>query len=227
LLHVEEPANGKITINFDEMSKNLRHEIKNYELAKINYKTVVASLKGQHPNILSATLEKNPDELYVLTVKVAYEFLPETIETIMFDKREISGEESEQIAVKNMKNYLHNIKDQISSLTNMNVTTGDIDDSSNPFEVFVKVPHPKTVFTWGMNLQKPANSTMKCQFYLYNSVTKDRKSTKSVPEDGIFINHSSDSCYVEMRFIADQEEGYDHVIFSLKDKWRGTYLISM
>lgn len=94
MLHVEEPAAGKISINFDEMSKNLRHEIVNYELAKINYKTVVASLKGQHPNILSATLDKNPDELYVLTVKVAYEFLPETIETIIFDKREISGEES-------------------------------------------------------------------------------------------------------------------------------------
>jgi hypothetical protein len=25
LLHVEEPAPGKISINFDEMSKNLRH----------------------------------------------------------------------------------------------------------------------------------------------------------------------------------------------------------
>jgi hypothetical protein len=38
------------------MSKNLRHEIVNYELAKINYKTVVAGLKGQHPNILTASL---------------------------------------------------------------------------------------------------------------------------------------------------------------------------
>ena len=93
-------------------------------MAKINYKTVVASLKGQHPNILSATLEKNADELYVLTVKVCYEFLPETIETIFFDKKEISEEESKQIAVKNMKNYLQNIKEQISSLTNMNATSG-------------------------------------------------------------------------------------------------------
>lgn len=84
----------------------------------------MGSLKGQHPNILTASLEKNPDELYVLTIKVSYEFLPETIETIIFDKREISGEESEQIAIRNMKNYLQNIKEQISSLTNMNATSG-------------------------------------------------------------------------------------------------------
>lgn len=64
-----------------------------------------------------------------MTVKVSYEFLPETVETIMFDKREISAEESELIAVKNMKNYLQNIKEQISSLTNLNATSGEIDDS--------------------------------------------------------------------------------------------------
>lgn len=126
-----------------------------------------------------------------------------------------------------MKNYLHNIKEQISSLTNMNVTSGEIDDSQNPFEVFVRIPHPKTVFTWGLNLQKPSSNTLKGHFYLYNSATKDKKNTKMIPDDGVFINHNSDSCYVEMRFLADQEEGYDHVVFSLKDKWRGTYLISM
>lgn len=98
-------------------------------------------MKGQHPNILSAKLEKNPDELFVLTIKVSYEFLPETVETIMFDKREISVEESEEIAVKNMKNYLHNIKEQVASLTNMSATSGDIDSSMSTFEVFVKMPH--------------------------------------------------------------------------------------
>ncbi len=165
--------------------------------------------------------------MFVLTVKVAYEFLPETVEKIIFDKREISGEESEQIAVKNMKNYLQNIKEQISSLTNMNVTSGEIDESANPFEVFIRIPHAKTVFTWGLNLQKPTSNTLKGSFNLYNSATKEKKNTKMIPDDGIFINHNGDLCYVEMRFMADQEEGYDHVIFSLKDKWKGTYLISM
>jgi len=41
-------------------------------LNKINYKTVEASLKGLHPNILKSSLGKNPDELYVLTVTVSY-----------------------------------------------------------------------------------------------------------------------------------------------------------
>jgi hypothetical protein len=101
-----------------------------------------------------------------------------------------------------MKNYLQNIKEQISSLTNMNATSGTIDDSLNQFEVFVKIPHPKTVFSWGMNLQKPGNNVLKCQMFLYNSTTKERKNTKSIPEDGVFLNHNSDSCYVEMRFFA-------------------------
>ena len=69
----------------------------------------------------------------MLTIKVSYEFLPETVEKIIFDKREISAEESDQIAVKNMKNYLENIKEQISSLTNMNAISGEIDDSNSPF----------------------------------------------------------------------------------------------
>jgi hypothetical protein len=134
---------------------------------------------------------------------VAYEFLPETIETIMFDKREISADESELIAVKNIRNYLQNIKSQISSLTNLNATSGQIDDGISPFEVFVKMPHEKTVYTWGLNLSKPSTTLLKGQFYLYNSTTKDRKDTKSIPEEGVFLNHSSDSCYVEMRFFAE------------------------
>lgn len=44
----------------------------NHELSKVNYKTIEASLKGLHPNILKANLAKNPDELYVLTVSVTY-----------------------------------------------------------------------------------------------------------------------------------------------------------
>lgn len=71
-----------------------------------------------------------------------------------------------------MKNYLQNIKEQIGSLTNMSAITGEIDDSMSPFEVFVKIPHPKTVFTWGLNLSKPSSTNMKCQMILYNSTTK-------------------------------------------------------
>lgn len=80
-----------------------------------------------------------------------------------------------------MKNYLQNIKEQISSLTNLNATSGQIDDSISPFEVFVKMPHERTVYTWGLNLSKPSGQVLKGQFYLYNSTTKERKDTKSIP----------------------------------------------
>jgi hypothetical protein len=54
----------------------------------------------------------------------------------------------------------------------MNAVNGQIDDGISPFEVFVKIPHPKTVFTWGLNLTKPGSTTLKAQFILYNSTTK-------------------------------------------------------
>ena len=83
------------------------------------------------------------------------------------------------------------------------------------------------MYTWGLNLQKPNSTTLKGQMFYYNSATKEKKNSKAIPEDGVFLNHSNDSCYIELRFFSDQEEGFDHVIFSLKDKWRGTYLVSI
>jgi|JI61114BRNA_FD_contig_41_1693849_length_568_multi_2_in_0_out_0_2 hypothetical protein len=77
----------------------------------------------------------------------------------------------------------------------MHATSGELSDSVNPFEVFVKIPHSKTVFTWGLNLRKPNGTQLKCQMYYYNSITKERKNSKVIPDDGIFLNHNNDSCY--------------------------------
>lgn len=46
-------------------------------------------------------------------ITVSYEFLPEIVEEIIFGKREIKPEESEDIAVNNLKNYLRNLKEQV------------------------------------------------------------------------------------------------------------------
>lgn len=62
----------QINISFDELDQNLRHEVIDHELTKINYKTVEASLRGLHPHILKASLARNPDELYVLAITVNY-----------------------------------------------------------------------------------------------------------------------------------------------------------
>lgn len=126
LLNVSEVGPNKvpsmliqITICFDELTENLRHEVVNHDLTKINYKTVEASLKGMHPNILKSSLSKNPDELYVLTVTVSYQFLPEIKEEIIFSKREIKAEETEEAAVRSMKNYLKNLKEQVDIQSNI------------------------------------------------------------------------------------------------------------
>lgn len=74
---------------------------------------MVSSLKQQHPQILKASLAKNPDELFVLTITVNYEFLPEIREDIIFDKREIKPEEIEETNIRNMKNYLRNMREQV------------------------------------------------------------------------------------------------------------------
>ena len=87
----------------------------------------------------------------------------------------------------------------------MNAISGDLDDSISPFEIFVKIPHQKTVFTWGLNFSKPSGNTLKCQMEHYNSLTKERKSSKAVPDDGVFINHNNDACYTEIRFFAEQD----------------------
>jgi hypothetical protein len=70
----------------------MRHEIKDQELTKINYRTVIAALKATHPQIISAKLQLNSDEIYELTITVAYEYLPPVVETLIFNKREIAAD---------------------------------------------------------------------------------------------------------------------------------------
>ena len=83
----------QINITFDDITQKFRYEVKNYAFEKINYKTVVAALKNTHPNIISAAFTKNEGDVHVLTVKVAYEYLPEIQEQLIFEKREIPAEE--------------------------------------------------------------------------------------------------------------------------------------
>ena len=66
----------QISIVIDEPLARLRHELKAYPLAKINYRTVLAALKKTHPQIISAALGRSEEGKFELTVAVAYEFLP-------------------------------------------------------------------------------------------------------------------------------------------------------
>jgi len=84
MITLSEPSLGKISISFDDITQRSRYEMKNYTLEKINFKTVLASIKGTHPQIISATFTKSEVEEQILSVKVSYEFLPEIVEKLAF-----------------------------------------------------------------------------------------------------------------------------------------------
>ena len=76
------------------MSQKFRYEVRDYSLEKINFKSVLAGVKGTHPQIISAKFEMTEIGEECLVVKVTYEFLPEILERIVFEKKEIPAEES-------------------------------------------------------------------------------------------------------------------------------------
>lgn len=198
-----------------------------YELTKINSKTVVAAIKGQHPQILKASLAKNADELFVLTVNVSYEFLPEIEEKIIFSKRDIKPEESEEAGVRNMKNYLRNLKEQVSNMTNLQVLTGEIDSVDNNHEVYVPIQHESTLITWTVTILKPSTTILKAQVYLFNSATKNKQSTKIIPAEGLYLHHSGEQVTVELRFLIEQSDKYDNVVLGIEGKNNGKYIVSL
>ncbi len=93
-----------------------------------------------------------------------------------------------------MKNYLRNMREQVSLLTNVQVMEGKIESVGNIHEVFTKIPHEKTLLTWTLNIDKPSTTMLKSQLYLYNSVTKNRQSSKIIPEEGIYLHHDGQQC---------------------------------
>ncbi len=171
-----------------------RYEAKDYELKKINYKTVIAAVKNTHPQIISAKFTKTEDDSHILTTTVRYEFLPEINEEIVFEKKEIPAEESEQAVVRGMRSYVKGIRDQLNSLGSVQITRGELDETAET-EVFIKLNHKRSVFTWGLNFTKLAQTMVRPQMYYYNSITKQRKTSGAIPEEGIYV-HNSGQAYI-------------------------------
>ncbi len=116
-----------------------------------------------------------------MVVKVSYEFLPEIVERIVFEKVEIPAEESEQAMVRGMRTFIRGIRDQLNSLGSVQILEGTLDETADT-EIFVKLTHRKTIFTWALTLKHLPNNVAKIQLYYYSSVTKQRKSTGAIPE---------------------------------------------
>lgn len=60
--------------------------------------------------------------------------------------------------------------------------------------------------------------------YYYNSVTKQRKTSGAIPEEGVYVHHL-DIGYAEIKFYAELED-FDMVVFELKGKHNGEYTLS-
>ena len=116
-----------------------------------------------------------------MVIKFSYEFLPEILERIAFEKVEIPAEESEQAMVRGMRTFIRGIRDQLNSLGSVQILEGTLDETADT-EIFVKLNHRKTIFTLFLTLRNLSNNIVKLQLYYYNSASKQKKSTGAVPE---------------------------------------------
>jgi predicted metalloprotease len=122
-----------------------------------------------------------------------------------------------------MRSYIRGIRDQLNTLGSVQVMQGVLDETTDT-EVFLKLVHKRTVYTWGLNLQGLINTVIKPQFFYYSSITKQRKTSGCIPEEGIYV-HSNGKAYVEIKFAAEFED-FDMVIFHLTGVHKGEYTIS-
>lgn len=112
-------------------------------------------------------------------------------------------------------------------MSNVQVQTGDIEPAGNSFEIFIKLHHEKTLLTWTITLFKPSSTSMKAQLYYYNSVTKNRQSSKIIPNDGVYMHHNGEQFTTELRFVVDQNDKFDTALLVLEGNLKGKYIVSM
>ena len=102
----------QISISFNEITASKIHESQQVTLKNINCKTVLAALKKEHPDIISAKVERCEDS-YTLAVQVKYDFLPPIEEVVKFEARKVSDSEMSELEIRN---YFHEIKDLSSKV---------------------------------------------------------------------------------------------------------------
>jgi hypothetical protein len=107
------------------------------------------------------------------------------------------------------------------------VLSGKIECTGNLHEVYTKIPHEKTLITWTLNIQKPSTTMLKAQLYFYNSITKNKQSSKIIPQEGLYLHHDGQQCVSEMRFVVEQSDKYDNVLLQLEGKYEGTYIVAL
>jgi len=100
-----------------------------------------------------------------------------------------------------MRSYVSGIRDQINALGSVQVMHGQLDETADT-EIFLRLFHKKTIFTWALHLRDMKDNNIKPQFFYFSSITKQRKTSGAVPEDGIYV-HNNGRGYVEIKFVAE------------------------
>ena len=57
---------------------------------------------------------------------------------------------------------------------------GKLDETADT-QVFLKLVHKKTVFTWVLNMNSMSTTVIKPQLFYFSSITKQRKTSGAVP----------------------------------------------
>lgn len=192
-------------------------------LQNINHKTVLAALKKEHVDVISASL-KYAEEKYVLNVEVKYDFLPPIIEVINFTPRVISDKDMSDLEIKNYFHEMKLLKEEVENIANCDVTQVDFDDQ-RPSEAKVSIPNFTTLITWSIEVVSGLSNTAKVSVDYLNSRTWEKKSTKFIPNEDVTCHANSGFGSLEMRFLVKPVEGFDQLFFKLGNKCKGKMLI--
>lgn len=91
--------------------------------------------------------------------------------------------------IRGMRSYVRGIRDQLNALGSIQVTQGPLDETAET-EIFVKLAHKKSVFTLALTMTKMSTNVVKVQMFYYSSITKQRKTSGAVPEEGLYVHHN-------------------------------------
>ena len=82
-----------------------------------------------------------------------------------------------------------------------------------------------TVFTWTVTYSNFQGGNVYPQMFYFNSATKERKTSGAMPEEGLVLHHNGEGVSFEVKFFAELED-YDMVMFRLKGKNKGEYILT-
>jgi hypothetical protein len=144
-------------------------------------------------------------------------------EVFLLESKAVEKDESERATVNNLRNYIRGMREELSSMGNIEVVSGPL-EAEGDTEIFLQLSSKRTVFTLSLNLTAVPNDMLKVQMFYYNSTSKERRSSGVVPEEGVYV-YSNGRAFTEIKFLAEFED-FEMVVFRVNAKSQGTYIIT-